>query len=152
MPLNAQIMLSILAHETSAGDFSRTLRATPASYAATLTDGTGANQAQVVWSDSRTVTAADDYDFPNANGFSDDRGAVTFTAVKTVYIRNTGPVAISVSFPPAVPADTQVAPGAVFFASRTDASGWIQESMSVFNDSQINATYDVIIIGEGTVT
>jgi len=43
MALNAQITLSILAHETSSGDLSRTLRATPANYALSLGDGTGAN-------------------------------------------------------------------------------------------------------------
>ena len=45
MALNAQIMLSILAHETSAGDMSKTLRATPATYSASLSDGTAAYQA-----------------------------------------------------------------------------------------------------------
>ena len=47
MALNSQINISLIAHETSSGDLSQTIRVTPASYAAALTTGTGANQAQV---------------------------------------------------------------------------------------------------------
>ena len=58
MPLNAQVAVSIVAHETAAGDLSRQMRVTPATYAMLFTDGTGANQAQVVWSDSRTLSGS----------------------------------------------------------------------------------------------
>ena len=60
MALSAQINLLLMAHETSSGDLSRTLRATPASYSLAIADGTGDNQAQVVWSASRTATTSND--------------------------------------------------------------------------------------------
>ena len=86
MALNAQIALSILAHETSIGDLSRTLRATPANYALSLTDGTGANQAQVVWSDSRTATTSnDDLTLWNLSDTRDGASVtVAFTQIKLV--------------------------------------------------------------------
>ena len=40
MALNAQVNLSLLAHETASGDLSSTIRVTPASYAAAIGDGT----------------------------------------------------------------------------------------------------------------
>ena len=91
MALTAQIALSILAHETSSGDLSRTLRATPANYAIRLTDGTGANQAQVVWSDARTATTSnDDLTLWNLSDTRDGASVtVAFTQVKLVYVKNT---------------------------------------------------------------
>ena len=151
MALNAQILLSILAHESDAGDISRTLRATPATYALALTDGTGANQAQVAWSDSRTVTAAADYDFPNASGFTDDRGTVSFTVINAIYIRNTGPVTMTFSFPDVI-GELFLQAGAAFFISRSDAAGWTVGAVSVFNPNALDGTYDIVLIGEGTIT
>jgi hypothetical protein len=151
MALNAQILLSILAHESDSGDISRTLRATPTTYALAFTDGTGANQAQVVWSDSRTVTAAADYDFLNASALTDDRGAVSFTAIKAIYIRSTGSVTMAVSFSGVI-GETSLPPGAAFFFSRADAAGWSAGEITVFNPNALDATYEIILIGEGTIT
>lgn len=89
MPLNAQILLSILAHETSSGDLSRTLRATPASYAATLTDGTGVNQAQIAWSSTRIIGEPEVDDF-SLRALTDDRGTIVFSQVAAWYIKNSG--------------------------------------------------------------
>jgi hypothetical protein len=91
MALNAQIALSILAHETSIGDLSRTLRATPANYALSITDGTGANQAQVVWSASGSTPGFGGYVDFNLQSLPDDRGTVSMTYVKGIYIKNTNP-------------------------------------------------------------
>ena len=87
MALSAQVSLSILAHETSSGDLSRTLRATPATYSVVLSDGTAAYQAQVVWSDARTLAGSSET--LNLASLADTRdGAsvtVTLTAVKAAY-------------------------------------------------------------------
>lgn len=162
MALTAQIALSILAHETSSGDLSRTLRATPANYALTLTDGTGANQAQVVWSDSRTATTSND-DLSLASLADTRDGAavvVAFTQVKFVYVRNTHatanlriggavglgvfaglPVTVAMTLPPG---------GGYMFSAPTDSG--VVAGIARFAAESGSCTYDIVLIGEGTVT
>ena len=166
MPLNAQVALSIVAHETAAGDLSRQMRVTPATYALLLTDGTGANQAQVVWSDSRTAPTGSGESL-DLRALSDTRdGAavtVSFSAVKALYVRNTHatnsllvggstiggfvglPFSSALSVPPG---------GAYFFSAPSDAGlavsagSWIAR----FTGSGGECTYDIVLVGEGTVT
>lgn len=165
MALSAQITLNILAHETSSGDLSRTLRATPASYALSLADGTGANQAQVVWSDSRTVTTTPE-DL-NLAALPDTRdGAavvVAFTQVKMVYVRNThateslriggwagfgGFLGLPSTVYMGVP------PGGVYLLTNPTAGGWSggNPCNARFAADSGTCTYDIILIGEGSVT
>lgn len=155
MALDAQILLSILAHESSSEDISRTLRATPASYSLTLGDGTGANQAQVVWSDARTISAEETL---TTTALSDDRGSVAFSAIKAVYIKNThatididarsslfGQSAIG------IPSLVRVRPGGILFSVDPTAQGRGAPSITV-SPSSTGGTYEIIVIGEGTVT
>jgi hypothetical protein len=160
MPLNAQIMLSILAHETSAGDLSRTLRATPASYALSLTDGTGANQAQIVWSDSR-IAPANDEDGTGLASFTEDGMNYSFTSVKVIYIRNTGTVELlwaGGEWPtgpnPVAGAAIKIRPGGVVFMAAPDATGWAtaNSALRIDNQTATNGSYEVVLIGEGTIT
>jgi len=151
MALNAQILLSILAHESSSGDISQTLRATPATYSVTLGDGTGANQAQVVWSDSRTLAGASET--INASSLTDDRGTVSITAIKGLYFRNSSTAVLSMT--PLGGADSfgglhYVQPGGVAVAVAPGASGMLAGSAVV--EGSAGQTYDIILIGEGTVT
>lgn len=160
MPLNAQISLSILAHETSSGDLSRTLRATPANYAIALAEGTGANQANIVWSASQALNGAADWTPSGANfaSFQDDRGLVAFTAVKAVYIKNTGshPVTFATMEWPQFGHGEEVVihAGGVFFVCRSDAAGWATaNSMLMFSTGDQPATgIEVVVIGEGTIS
>lgn len=165
MALDAQILLSIVAHETSSGDISRTLRATPASYSLILSNGTGANQAQVVWSDSRTIEA-DGEDPPNVAGLADDRGTVAFTAVKLIYIRNSGTVPLNLigngdwaTGPQKLPdtSNYEIPAGGCWLATNPTAAGWSvgasPKYITIQNQSgSTAATYEIVLIGEGTVT
>jgi len=167
MALNAQILLSILAHETANGDISQTLRATPATYALPLSDGTGANQAQVVWSDSRTATTiVGAGDILDLQALSDDRGTVSFTAIKAMYLRNTGSEEIQwndsngsawLSFL-GQPNDSEVRfpAGGAMLITAPGASGFAVSNLSrtlrFVVDSAGSSTYEIILIGEGTVT
>lgn len=165
MALDAQILLSIVAHETSSGDISRTLRATPASYSLILSNGTGANQAQVVWSDSRTIEA-DGEDTPNVAGLADDRGTVAFTAVKLIYIRNSGTVPLNLigngdwaTGPQKLPdtSNYEIPAGGCWLATNPTAAGWSvgasPKYITIQNQSgSTAATYEIVLIGEGTVT
>jgi hypothetical protein len=158
MPLNAQISLSIIAHESTSGDISRQMRVTPAIYAAMLTDGTGANQAQVVWSTTEAVSEAGDYTAVFSS-LTDDRGLVTITAIKLMYVKNSGanslqlfptswsngPFAGSITLPPG---------SAVTFVCPT-ADGWATTSNNaslVIETPGQASTVEVVFIGEGTIT
>jgi len=167
MALDAQILLSILAHETASGDISRTLRATPATYSLTLSDGTGENQAQVAWSDARTIGGApDDIDL---TALSDDRGAIAFSAIKAAYVRNThdsqqidivAGVGIANSWAGFGYADEEgssslpIAPGGCAFIANPSASGVsVSSSQRILRiNSGLGVTYEIILIGEGTIT
>jgi hypothetical protein len=168
MALTAQIALSILAHETSSGDLSRTLRATPANYAIRLTDGTGANQAQVVWSDARTATTSNDDLTLWSLADTRDGAAVTVavTQIKLVYVKNTSttqdlriggvsgldafaglPINLSLTLSPG---------GCYLFSAPTDNGVSVTASASAsaarFSAASGSCTYEVLFIGEGTVT
>lgn len=166
MALDAQILLSILAHESSSGDISQTLRATPASYSLALGDGTGANQAQVAWSDAGAISSSVPI---SLNGLSDDRGTVAFSSVKLLFLRNTGAAAIVVStdytgspenwisgpVKGGVVDAVTVPPGGVWVAANPSASGWAVGAASDYAIALIanSATsYEIVLIGEGTVT
>ena len=132
MPINAQVLLSILSHESTSGDISQTLRVTPATYSLSLGDGTGANQAQVAWSDAGTIAAGAD-DILNVAGLTDDRGTVAFTAVKLIYIRNTGPVPLNLigngdwaTGPQKLPntSNYEIPAGGCWVATNPTAAGW----------------------------
>ena len=169
MALNAQILLSILAHESSSGDISQTLRATPATYSLTLGNGTGANQAQVVWSDSRTIPGGGQDTVP-LRTLADDRGSVSFTAVKAMYIKNTSanPVQLALgddlqeswASGPGYAVDggnygeTNIAAGGcLFFSDPTAGGAAVQQSAdTIYINGNAGATYEIILIGEGTVT
>jgi hypothetical protein len=165
MPLNAQLTLSIMAHETSSGDLSRTLRATPASYSLSLADGTGANQAQVVWSASRTAaTTGESLDLRSLSDTRDGAAVtVSFTAVKAIYVRNThatnslliggSTIGGFVGLP--FSSGLAAAPGGAYFFTSPSGSGFAVNGNSWiarFTGSGGSCTYDIVLIGEGTVT
>lgn len=159
MALDAQILLSILAHESSSEDISRTLRATPASYSLTLGNGTGANQAQVVWSDSGTATT-NGVTF-NTIALPDTVGGVSATvqmaAIKCFYVRNKSASSMSVAFTAwdQLPASMSVRGGGMAMLVANDSAGYtpagLGQSFSL-TGSGGSADYDLVIIGEGLRT
>jgi hypothetical protein len=167
MALNAQILLSILAHESSSGDISQTLRATPATYSLTLGNGTGANQAQVAWSDSRTIDAGGE-DSLNFQSLPDDRGTVSFSAIKLLYLRNThasnsltlvAGVSLanswtSLGWSDEAVGETNLQPESAVMLANGSASGMLVSSSDkmLYLRGTTNTTYEIILIGEGTVT
>lgn len=162
MPLSAQIALSIIAHESSSGDLSSQMRVTPAVYGVVLGDGTGANQAQIAFSDSTSIQ--DNYD--NGYTFSamtDDRGTINMTAVKVIYFKNTGTVPLDLGrnnlwTTGPFPGDRGVtvpAGGAVVLVAPT-AAGWSTAesggAITIFNETGTPGSYDIMLIGEGTIS
>jgi len=153
MSLNAQITLSILAHETSVADIARTLRATPASYSAVLSDGTAAYQAQVVWSDSRTIVGSGET--LNLASLPDTRDgavvSVAITAVKAFYIRNSHASSLlTFAGLPLPTSGLAVAAGGAYVQVDPTAAGMTAGTITVTGPA--GATYDIVLIGEGSVT
>ena len=165
MTLDAELLVSIKAREVDAGDVGTKVRITPVDYFLALTDGTGANQAQVVWSDSRTVgTTAENLSLLS---LADTRNGaavvVSFTAVKAVFVRNThatNTLLIGGSLLGAFPglpgvSFRQLSPGGVYLITSPSDAGFSVSSTlyeARFAGSGGTCTYDIVLIGEGTVT
>lgn len=152
MPFNAQMTFSLLAHETSNGDLSRTLRATPASYAVAIGDGTGAAQAQLAWSDARTMAGASET--LNLAALADTRDGAsvtaTITAPKVIYIKNTGASPLTFSGGPLTGSGVVLAVGGFCVLADTSATGMAAGTITVAGAAA--ATYEIVIVGEGSIS
>ena len=147
MSLSAEVFFSIVAVETDTADIARNSRVTRADYFQALTEGTAANQAQIVWSDSRVSGGADTIQLDNLSDSRDGASvSVVFSAVKTIYVRNTGSthtLTLTGSF------SGSVAPGGIFAVVNPTAAGASASSLVV--TSTAGATYDIVVVGEGTI-
>jgi hypothetical protein len=65
-------------------------------YSASLSNGTGANQAQIAYSETGTIPDGDEV-LLTLGSLSDDRGAVAMTAIKAIYIKSTGAEGLTVA-------------------------------------------------------
>lgn len=163
MTLNANILLSLVANETDAGDYAKDVRTTKVEYFKELTDGTGANQATLVWSDAGSF---DDIYYPTGIGFtiSDERGAGAFSSIKMIYIRNVGDINMSWivasewSTGPVSSAsgasEIAIKPGGALLYIAPDSDGWLTSGgrLALGCDPELFASYEVVLIGEGTIT
>jgi hypothetical protein len=152
MAFSAQVSLSILAHESATSDLSTTLRVTPASYAVSVTNGTSANQAQIAWSDNRTLSGTSESLSPSALPDVRDGVAVTvtMTAVKLWYLRNRGASSIAVAGAPFPAGGITVAAGAVAMQSDQSAAGMPVSGVTV--TGSVGGNYDILLFGEGGVS
>lgn len=154
MALDAQILLSILAHESSAGDISRTLRVTPASYSLVLSDGVEVNQAQFAWSDSGSVDAnGTTFDtFALADVVDGVQTTKSFGCLKCIYVRNTS-VATNITLAFAqwvgLPSSMVIRPQGVFISIAPNTNGYATAGLghSFTLSSSIGASYEVLLIG-----
>jgi hypothetical protein len=162
MPLNAQILMSIIAQESSSSNMATTMRTTPASYSLALTDGTGANQSQLAWSEVETV-GGDAANELMIQALSDDRGVVNLASVKAIYVRNKSATSVlsvtaqnwSTLSPTLVPFNHRIQPGGAMLVTNPGASGWTTGASSALSlvaaASGETVNYDLVLIGEGTV-
>ena len=133
------------------------------SYLATLTSGAGLNQANVVWSDRRTVNASatDSLDVATGGGLVDALGAaVALARVKLIAVRNRGAQDIQLTRPAAngVPwlaaagdAIPIVAGGLNLWVAPTAAGKVVTagtgDLIDVVNGAGSSVDYDIVIIG-----
>lgn len=135
----------------------------PLQYLLTLESGAGLNQANVVWSDRRTLNASttDTLDIATGGGLTDALGAaVAMARMKGLYVRNRGAQNITVGRPAAngVPWMTAagdsniVAPGGVLVLFWPTAAGIVVTAatgdlIEVVNGAGSAVDYDITIIG-----
>jgi hypothetical protein len=146
MSLQSEIILSLLTHEEDDDGLARVNRATPGSFALRLTDGAGANQAQRAWSASRALTATTDV--INSSLLTDDRGTVNLTALKAVYIKNTGTVTLT--FTPGTVTSawfgtSTVVPGGASVDVAPTAAGVPGGALTVAGS--VGGSYDIKVLG-----
>ena len=161
MSLSASVLLSLLVNETDTGDISREVRTTAFEYFLPLTNGTGVNQATLAWSTAGEVDPLED-SYLNDAGFvfdDDERGLVTFTAIKVVYLKNTGTGNIEWyggerPNGPTSGGNLTITPGGLFVIVAPDAAGWptAGSTFALTNPTAAVQSYDFLLIGEGTIT
>jgi len=171
MSLSAVVKASLNATLTRALDIVSGSAVTNPTFAATFTDGAGANQVNKIWSDTRTITASgsEEIDLTGSTGspavtMTDVYGqTVTFARIKGIYVAassaNTNNVNVSrgssngCTLFLANGDGLQVRPGGVFLWCAQDATGVAvtnssSDILTIANSSSgTSVTYDIVIIG-----
>ena len=162
MALVGAINLSVSASLTSPLDLSTPRDPLLYQLAQTIADGAGADQANQMWHDTRTLSASANDDLDLAGVLTNAFGAtVTFARVKFILVKNksTNAAAITVGPAPAqgvtnfLGTSDRLPPGAFMAMGLFDAAGWAitagtADKVRVSNTSgSVAATYDIILIG-----
>ncbi|NML61834.1 hypothetical protein HHL21_12260 [Massilia sp. RP-1-19] len=163
--LNASITLSLGATLVNALDLGDVTQNVNNASNFALTDGTGANQAKSLFSDTRTLAASGTENLDLAATLIDAFGAaITFTKIKALIIKasaaNTNDVVVGghataacFSFFGAATHTLKVKPGGMIALVAPDANGYpvtatTADMLTVTNSAGgTGVTYDVIIIG-----
>jgi hypothetical protein len=157
MSLTAQINVSAVVHESDDSTAVRSVRVTNISSPVRLTDGTGANKAQVCWTQSGTLsTATTIFVLPS---LPDSRGTVSMSSVKSVVVRNDSTSTIrvgSANFSEPLDGQACVKSGGAMMllataSGYTVSTGMISSGINLASVSG-TASYTITIIGEGTLT
>ena len=163
MPLNTKVLLDLDADYTSALDLSTTENHLDFTRQIALATGTGANQADKIWHDERTLTASANEALDLAGVLTDAFGALlTFARVKGLLVyanpANTNNVlvggAVSNAFVNWVSDATDVVvvrPGGLFATFAPDATAFAVgtgDQLKVTNSGAgTSVTYDIVVIG-----
>ena len=164
MSLTARITAELSARLTGAADFGAPTSAPRFAQQITLTDGTGAGQADRVWSDRRTLAASASEDLDLAGALMDVFGAtVTLARVKALYVAasaaNTNDVVIGAAAANAWSAllgesgTVTVRPGGLLLVVAPDATAYpvtgdTGDLLRVANGAGgSSVTYDICVIG-----
>lgn len=169
MALTADIKVSLRATQTGSNDFGGPVYTPAIAAALALTDGTGANQADIIFCDVRTVNSASNDDIDLAGVLSSAFGStITFAELVGLVIinapasgaANTTNLTIGVGSNPFLgffggtsPTLGPIRPGGVFLLASPDAAGigtvaaGTGDILRVANSSGASATYQIGIIG-----
>jgi hypothetical protein len=133
----------------------------------TIANGTGANNAQVLWHDQRTLTTATGDDLDLAGGLTNAFGTVTFTKIKGLFIEVTTATTgyrlqvgadasnpVSTLFGDATDLLVVQAGGQLLLTAPVDGytvTGATGDILQIYNPSGGSVTYKIMIIGEGSI-
>lgn len=165
MALTALLKVVLNAKQTKSADFEEALSSIDASLSQQFTDGTGANQADRIFKDTRTLTASatESLDL-NGGGLTDIYGAaLAFARVKAVIVKAasgntndvqwTRPAANGVPVFMAAGDGLAIRPGGVGLWMAPDATGvavtaGTGDLVTLTNSAgSTSVTYDIVIIG-----
>lgn len=168
MSLSAAIKLAIAITQTGSGDLeSGNSQANPA-YAVAYSDGAGAGQANVQWTDRRTVAASSNESLDLSGSLASLLGAAVFARVKAILIiaadanptdgklRVTRPASNGVAFANITAGDSifpDIAAGgwALFMDPGATGTGVTASTADLINIANTSATaaatYDIVVIG-----
>lgn len=163
MSLTAQVRVSGVIHETSSTGPASSIRVTTLDGSVAFSDGSGANQAQVTWSESGSVSSAGTTF--TLQTMSSSQRTVNFGSVKAILVKNTDattglvvggltasshgmfPITTGLTLPPGG-SYTFVAPNAS--GSTVSGSAYLGNLASA--STATTASYSMVIIGNGTAT
>ena len=147
MSLSAEILCRIVGIETDTADIATSTRVTKADHFLALSDGTAANQAQIIYSDSRTSGGTDTLQLSSLSDTRDGASVtITFTATKVLYVENTHAtytLTLTGAYTGSVP------PGGILLVTNPTAAGTTAATLYVA--STAGATYKLVIVGEGSI-
>lgn len=163
--LNANIKLDVVAELLNSLDLGTARHALQYGYNAVLTDGTGANQAKELFTDTRTLAASGSEDLDLAGGLTDALGnTLTFSKIKALIIKadagNTNDVLVGGHATAAIASlfgdatdKVRVKPGGLMALVAPDANGYAitattADLLTVANSAgTTGVTYSIIVIG-----
>ena len=164
--LNGSVTLSFNLTLTSDPDIGTATHVINKTYRTAFTNGTGANQGNMAWQDSGSISASSSTDFDLAGSLTDAFGTtITFTSVKgiLIYSDSANGDNLSVGGDGAAPFSTIFAdgsdellihPGGKVYLEAPGANGYVvtattADILEITNlDSGGAATYEIILIGE----
>lgn len=169
MALTSKFAVSVDATLTSVLDLMTVSGKIERPHSVRLTSGTGAGQADKIWTDTRSLTTGASEDLDLAGVLTDPFGAtITFARVKGLYVKaadaNTTNLTVGANvasswatlFGPtgASGGTVTLRPGGLFVAvcGVADATGWVvtattADLLHVVNAAGATASYDIVIVG-----
>lgn len=148
MSLAAEILCRIVGIETDTADIATNTRVTKAEYFTAIADGTAAGQAQVIYSDKVTSAGTDTYQLSSLPDTRDGAAVtIAFTAGKVLYVKNThasNTITVTGAYTGSVPA------GGLLLAVNPTAAG--TTAATLYLTSTAGTTYEIVIVGEGSIT
>ena len=164
MPLNTQLRPGIRAEYSKALDFGSAYRPLPFPATIDMESGTGNNQADLIFSDQRTLAASANESLDLAGVLVDAFGtALTFVKVKAIYIRaastNGGNIVVGNAAtnafvgPFGAATHTLAIPAGGYLELVAPVGGWTVTAATgdllriANSDAGAAATYDIVIVG-----
>ena len=163
MPLSVVLKAGIRGTQTNALDLGTVALPIDVQASITLDNGTGANQADKIFTDTRTVTTGATDSIDLAGSLTDAFGAtITLARVKAILVKaasgNTTDLSIGRPASNGVPMFSAVSdaivirPGGVFFWAAPDATAiavtaGTGDLLSIINAAGASANYDIVIVG-----